>query len=123
MSQRKHHWPLFNHPRFSPKVELQPGKKPENIPRSHGEVGLQKEPVVPGIVDFELIQEELKTTKPQTLQPTTPSAYRFGRLSHHSFFSRHHPQPQRVTHFQGMAEEGAGSGHRGLQRWEGCVCV
>ncbi|XP_031202779.1 protein TBATA isoform X2 [Mastomys coucha] len=82
----------------SPKAELQPGKKPENLPRSHGEVGLQKEPVVPGIVDFEPIQEELKTTKPQTLQ--TPSAYRFGRLSHHSFFSRHHPQPQRVTHFQ-----------------------
>ncbi|XP_031202784.1 protein TBATA isoform X6 [Mastomys coucha] len=92
---------LAEHPLVSPKAELQPGKKPENLPRSHGEVGLQKEPVVPGIVDFEPIQEELKTTKPQTLQ--TPSAYRFGRLSHHSFFSRHHPQPQRVTHFQDIS--------------------
>ncbi|EDL32152.1 RIKEN cDNA 1700021K02, isoform CRA_b, partial [Mus musculus] len=86
----------------SPKAEPQPETKPENLPRSHGDVGLQKETVVPGIVDFELIHEELKTTKPQTSQPT-PSAYRFGRLSHHSFFSRHHPQPQRVTHIQDIA--------------------
>ncbi|XP_077897085.1 protein TBATA isoform X1 [Ictidomys tridecemlineatus] len=29
----------------------------------------------------------------------TPSGtYRFGRLSHHSFFSRHHPHPHHVTH-------------------------
>lgn len=102
MSQRKHHGPLFNYPCFSPKAEPQPETKPENLPRSHGDVGLQKETVVPGIVDFELIHEELKTTKPQTSQPT-PSAYRFGRLSHHSFFSRHHPQPQRVTHIQDIA--------------------
>ncbi|XP_021029962.1 protein TBATA isoform X3 [Mus caroli] len=93
---------LSEHPLVSPKAEPQPEKKPENLPRSHGDVGLQKEPVVPGIVDFELIHEELKTTKPQTSQPT-PSAYRFGRLSHHSFFSRHHPQPQRVTHIQDIA--------------------
>ncbi|XP_057650313.1 protein TBATA, partial [Chionomys nivalis] len=82
---------------FSPKAEPEPEKKPEHFPKSHGDVGFQKEPVVPGIVDFELIQEELKTSKPQT-----PSAYRFGRLSHHSFFSRHHPQPQRVTHIQDL---------------------
>uniref|UniRef100_Q7TSD4-4 Isoform 4 of Protein TBATA n=1 Tax=Mus musculus TaxID=10090 RepID=Q7TSD4-4 len=88
----------------SPKAEPQPETKPENLPRSHGDVGLQKETVVPGIVDFELIHEELKTTKPQTSQPT-PSAYRFGRLSHHSFFSRHHPQPQRVTHIQVTGRE------------------
>ncbi|XP_051009066.1 protein TBATA [Acomys russatus] len=86
---------LTEHPLASPKAELGPEKKPEPFPRSHGDVGFQKEPVVPGIVDFELTQEEVKTSKPQT-----PSAYRFGRLSHHSFFSRHHPQPQRVTHIQ-----------------------
>ncbi|XP_021061082.1 protein TBATA isoform X1 [Mus pahari] len=95
---------LSEHPLVSPKAEPQPEKKPENLPRSHGDVGLQKEPVVPGIVDFELIHEELKTTKPQTSQPT-PSAYRFGRLSHHSFFSRHRPQPQRVTHIQVTGRE------------------
>ncbi|OBS79159.1 hypothetical protein A6R68_18436, partial [Neotoma lepida] len=84
---------LAEHPLANPKAEPEPEKKPEHFPRSHGNVGFQKEPVVPGIVDFELIQEERKTSKPQT-----PSAYRFGRLSHHSFFSRHHPQPQHVTH-------------------------
>ncbi|XP_052599897.1 protein TBATA [Peromyscus californicus insignis] len=82
---------LAEHLLESPKPE--PEKKPEHFSRSHGDAGFQKEPMVPGIVDFELIQEELKIPKPQT-----PSAYRFGRLSHHSFFSRHHPQPQRVTH-------------------------
>ncbi|XP_037055812.1 protein TBATA isoform X1 [Peromyscus leucopus] len=84
---------LAEHLLESPKPE--PEKKPEHFSRSHGDAGFQKEPMVPGIVDFELIQEELKIPKPQT-----PSAYRFGRLSHHSFFSRHHPQPQRVTHIQ-----------------------
>lgn len=29
------------------------------------------------------------------------SSARFGALSHHSFFSRHNPHPQRVTHMQG----------------------
>ncbi|XP_038199552.1 protein TBATA isoform X2 [Arvicola amphibius] len=88
---------LAEQPLVSPKAEPEPEKKAEHFPKSHGDVGFQKEPVVPGIVDFELIQEELKTSKPQT-----PSAYRFGRLSHHSFFSRHHPQPQRVTHIQDL---------------------
>ncbi|XP_049999755.1 protein TBATA isoform X3 [Alexandromys fortis] len=85
-------------PLVSPKAEPEPEKKPEHFPKSHGDVGFQKEPVVPGIVDFELIQEELKTSS----KPQTPSAYRFGRLSHHSFFSRHHPQPQHVTHIQDL---------------------
>ncbi|MEJ1288218.1 thymus brain and testes associated [Cricetulus griseus] len=86
---------LAEHPLASPKAGPETEKKPEHLPKSHGDVGFQKEPVVPGIVDFEVIQEELKTYKPQA-----PSAYRFGRLSHHSFFSRHHPQPHRTTHIQ-----------------------
>ncbi|XP_070220820.1 protein TBATA [Bos mutus] len=53
--------------------------------------------MIPGIVDFKLIREAVRTSKPHT-----PSAYRFGRLSHHSFFSRHHPQPQHVTHIQDL---------------------
>ncbi|XP_016829889.1 protein TBATA [Cricetulus griseus] len=88
---------LAEHPLASPKAGPETEKKPEHLPKSHGDVGFQKEPVVPGIVDFEVIQEELKTYKPQA-----PSAYRFGRLSHHSFFSRHHPQPHRTTHIQGF---------------------
>ncbi|XP_040588383.1 protein TBATA isoform X6 [Mesocricetus auratus] len=81
----------------SPKAEPESEKKPAHFPRSLGDAGFQKGPVVPGIVDFDLIQEELKAFKPQT-----PSAYRFGRLSHHSFFSRHHPQPHHVTHIQDL---------------------
>lgn len=57
--------------------------------------------MIPGIVDFELIREALRTPIPQT-----PGAYRFGCLSHHSFFSRHHPHPQHVTHIQGRAGGG-----------------
>uniref|UniRef100_A0A8C6W2Z9 Thymus, brain and testes associated n=1 Tax=Nannospalax galili TaxID=1026970 RepID=A0A8C6W2Z9_NANGA len=83
----------------SSKAEPEPEKKLEHQPRSHRDVGAQKEPVVPGIVDFELVQEELKISKPQT-----PRVYRFGRLSHHSFFSRHHPQPQLVTHIPGREQ-------------------
>ncbi|KAG5262765.1 hypothetical protein AALO_G00278650 [Alosa alosa] len=30
------------------------------------------------------------------------SSARFGALSHHSFFSRHNPHPQRVTHISGL---------------------
>ncbi|XP_063077534.1 protein TBATA [Engraulis encrasicolus] len=30
------------------------------------------------------------------------SSARFGALSHHSFFSRHNPHPQRVTHMKGL---------------------
>uniref|UniRef100_A0A8I3MWH3 Uncharacterized protein n=1 Tax=Canis lupus familiaris TaxID=9615 RepID=A0A8I3MWH3_CANLF len=82
---------------FSPRAELKPEKKSGHRPRSHGDNGPQKELMIPGIVDFQLIQTALKTPKPQT-----PGAYRFGRLSHHSFFSRHHPHPQRVTHIQDL---------------------
>ncbi|XP_040588379.1 protein TBATA isoform X3 [Mesocricetus auratus] len=88
---------LAEHPLASPKAEPESEKKPAHFPRSLGDAGFQKGPVVPGIVDFDLIQEELKAFKPQT-----PSAYRFGRLSHHSFFSRHHPQPHHVTHIQDL---------------------
>ncbi|XP_045424340.1 protein TBATA [Lemur catta] len=77
----------------SPKAEPKPEKKSEQRPQSHREDGPQKELVIPGIVDFELIRKALRTPKAQT-----PGAYRFDRLSHHSFFSRHHPHPQRVTH-------------------------
>ncbi|KAL2769797.1 protein TBATA isoform b [Daubentonia madagascariensis] len=84
---------LAEHPLMSPKAELKPEKKSGQRPRSHGDDKPEKELVIPGIVDFELIREALKTPKAQT-----PGAYRFGRLSHHSFFSRHHPHPQRVTH-------------------------
>ncbi|KAM8956549.1 protein TBATA isoform 6-T8 [Lycaon pictus] len=87
---------LAEHPLMSPRAELKPEKKSGHRPRSHGDNGPQKELMIPGIVDFQLIQTALKTPKPQT-----PGAYRFGRLSHHSFFSRHHPHPQRVTHIQG----------------------
>uniref|UniRef100_A0A8C6QIQ1 Thymus, brain and testes associated n=1 Tax=Nannospalax galili TaxID=1026970 RepID=A0A8C6QIQ1_NANGA len=90
---------LAEHPLASSKAEPEPEKKLEHQPRSHRDVGAQKEPVVPGIVDFELVQEELKISKPQT-----PRVYRFGRLSHHSFFSRHHPQPQLVTHIPGREQ-------------------
>ncbi|XP_032733892.1 protein TBATA isoform X1 [Lontra canadensis] len=79
----------------SPRAE--PEKKSGHRPRSHGDGRPQKELMIPGIVDFQLIQTALRTPRPQT-----PGAYRFGRLSHHSFFSRHHPHPQRVTHIQDL---------------------
>ncbi|ELK09561.1 Protein SPATIAL [Pteropus alecto] len=82
---------------FSPKAELKPEKKSGHRPRNHEDDGPQKELKVPGIVDFDVIRKELKTPKPQT-----SGTYRFGRLSHHSFFSRHHPHPQRVTHIQDL---------------------
>ncbi|XP_017710145.1 PREDICTED: protein TBATA isoform X4 [Rhinopithecus bieti] len=81
----------------SPKAKLKPEKKSGRKPRSAGDSGPQKELVIPGIVDFERIRQALRTPKPQT-----PSTYCFGRLSHHSFFSRHHPHPQHVTHIQDL---------------------
>ncbi|XP_073097781.1 protein TBATA isoform X7 [Manis javanica] len=80
-----------------PRAELRPEKKPGHRPRSQGDNGPQKELMIPGIVDLELNREALRTPKPQT-----PTTYRFGRLSHHSFFSRHHPHPQRVTHIKDL---------------------
>ncbi|KAM6182283.1 LOW QUALITY PROTEIN: protein TBATA [Erethizon dorsatum] len=77
----------------SPKAKLKP-EKSGNRPQSRGDGGPQK---IPGIVDLELIQEVLRKPKPQIA-----GTYRFGRLSHHSFFSRHHPHPQHVTHIQDL---------------------
>ncbi|XP_075866191.1 protein TBATA isoform X3 [Microcebus murinus] len=77
----------------SPKAEPKLEKKSGQRPRSHEEDGPQKDQVTPGVMDLELAPEALRTPNDQT-----PGAYRFGRLSHHSFFSRHHPHPQRVTH-------------------------
>ncbi|XP_002718609.1 protein TBATA isoform X6 [Oryctolagus cuniculus] len=88
---------LAEHPLPSPKAELKAEKKPGHRPRSQGDGGPQRELVIPGVVDFELIPETVTTPKPQT-----PGSYRFGRLSHHSFFSRHHPHPQHVTHIQDL---------------------
>ncbi|XP_072827455.1 protein TBATA isoform X2 [Vicugna pacos] len=88
---------LGEHPLMSPRPELKPEKKPGHRPRSHRDGGPQRELMIPGIVDLELIREAPRTPKPQT-----PGAYRFGRLSHHSFFSRHHPHPQHVTHVQDL---------------------
>ncbi|XP_078201780.1 protein TBATA isoform X3 [Callithrix jacchus] len=79
---------------ISPKAELKP-EKSGHKPRSYGGSGPQKKLVIPGVVDFERIRQALRTPKPQT-----PGTYRFGRLSHNFFFSRHHPHPQRVTHIQ-----------------------
>ncbi|XP_065377016.1 protein TBATA isoform X14 [Macaca fascicularis] len=80
---------------ISPKAKLKPEKKSGRKPRSPGDSRPQKELVIPGIVDFKQIRQALRTPKPQT-----PGTYCFGRLSHHSFFSRHHPHPQHVTHIQ-----------------------
>ncbi|XP_070375459.1 protein TBATA [Equus asinus] len=88
---------LAEQPPMSPKAEPKPEKKSGHRPRNHGDSRPQKEPMIPGIVDFELIREALRTPIPQT-----PGAYRFGCLSHHSFFSRHHPHPQHVTHIQDL---------------------
>ncbi|XP_058527489.1 protein TBATA isoform X3 [Ochotona princeps] len=87
-------WPLPLPP--GPKAELKPEKKGPR-PQSQGDGGPQRELVIPGVVDFELTPEPVTTSKPQT-----PGSYRFGRLSHHSFFSRHHPHPQHVTHIQDL---------------------
>ncbi|XP_059518449.1 protein TBATA [Myotis daubentonii] len=83
-------------PRASPKAEPK-AEKSEHKPRSHGVEGPQKEPVVPGIVDFKVVREELRNPKPES-----PNTYHFGRLSHNSFFSRHHPHPHRVTHIKDL---------------------
>nr|XP_023448088.2 protein TBATA isoform X2 [Dasypus novemcinctus] len=86
---------LAEHPLMSPRAESK-SEKSGHKPKSSGDGGQQKELVIPGIVDFQL-NEAGRTPKPQT-----PGTYRFGRLSHHSFFSRHHPHPQRVTHIQDL---------------------
>lgn len=37
-------------------------------------------------------------------RPVTQSGYRFGQLSHNSFFTRHNPHPHRVRHFKGLLD-------------------
>ncbi|KAK3594383.1 hypothetical protein CHS0354_009676 [Potamilus streckersoni] len=37
----------------------------------------------------------------KTSRPSTQSGYRFGQLSHNSFFTRHNPHPSRVRHIKG----------------------
>ncbi|XP_036120739.1 protein TBATA [Molossus molossus] len=86
---------LAEHALLSPRAEP---KAERHRPGSHGVDGPQKELMVPGTVDFKVTREELRTPKSQN-----PSTYRFGRLSHHSFFSRHHPHPQHVTHIQDLS--------------------
>ncbi|KAK2820490.1 hypothetical protein Q5P01_023449 [Channa striata] len=39
---------------------------------------------------------------PEFTKMLTKSSARFGALSHHSFFSRHNPHPNRVKHIQGL---------------------
>ncbi|XP_007661451.2 protein TBATA [Ornithorhynchus anatinus] len=47
---------------------------------------------------------DLMVPPPSAPRPSpSQSASRFGRLSHHSFFSRHNPHPHRVTHIQGLS--------------------
>ncbi|KAK7498589.1 hypothetical protein BaRGS_00010249 [Batillaria attramentaria] len=37
-------------------------------------------------------------------RPSTQSGYRFGQLSHNSFFTRHNPHPHRVRHLKGLLD-------------------
>ncbi|XP_059140441.1 protein TBATA-like [Physella acuta] len=37
-------------------------------------------------------------------RPQTQGGYRFGQLSHNSFFTRHNPHPTRVRHFKGLLD-------------------
>ncbi|XP_025095180.1 protein TBATA-like isoform X1 [Pomacea canaliculata] len=37
-------------------------------------------------------------------RPATQSGYRFGQLSHNSFFTRHNPHPMRVRHMKGLLD-------------------
>ncbi|CAN9509151.1 unnamed protein product [Ophioblennius macclurei] len=60
-----------------------PGARGSAAERSHDHVDL-----VPLTADF--------------TKMLTKSSARFGALSHHSFFSRHNPHPNRVKHIQGL---------------------
>ncbi|XP_046581997.1 protein TBATA-like, partial [Haliotis rubra] len=42
-----------------------------------------------------------KTSLPR---PATHSGYRFGQMSHNSFFTRHNPHPNRVRHLKGLLD-------------------
>ncbi|XP_049644062.1 protein TBATA [Suncus etruscus] len=84
---------LVEHPPTSAKIEPKSEKKLGLRPKSHENGRLQKELVVPEMLEFTPIQKE----------PKSLSTYRFGNLSHHSFFSRHHPHPQHMGHIQDLA--------------------
>ncbi|KAH9508471.1 hypothetical protein Btru_055289 [Bulinus truncatus] len=42
--------------------------------------------------------------KKDELRPQTQGGFRFGQLSHNSFFTRHNPHPTRVRHFKGLLD-------------------
>lgn len=42
--------------------------------------------------------------KDGTQRPSTQGGYRFGQLSHNSFFTRHNPHPGRVRHLKGLLD-------------------
>ncbi|CAG5117107.1 unnamed protein product [Candidula unifasciata] len=42
--------------------------------------------------------------KKETGRPQTQGGYRFGQLSHNSFFTRHNPHPTRVRHIKGLLD-------------------
>ncbi|CAL1527451.1 unnamed protein product [Lymnaea stagnalis] len=44
------------------------------------------------------------TYKKDDRRPQTSGGYRFGQLSHNSFFTRHNPHPTRVRHFKGLLD-------------------
>ncbi|KAL0983686.1 hypothetical protein UPYG_G00131340 [Umbra pygmaea] len=47
-------------------------------------------------------QENIMPRTADISKMATKGSPRFGALSHHSFFSRHNPHPNRVNHFQGL---------------------
>ncbi|XP_012944195.1 protein TBATA [Aplysia californica] len=44
------------------------------------------------------------TFKKEDRRPMTQGGYRFGQLSHNSFFTRHNPHPARVRHLKGLLD-------------------
>ena len=42
-----------------------------------------------------------KSSSRHGIRPSSQSGYRFGQLSHNSFFARHNPHPGRVRHIKG----------------------
>lgn len=47
---------------------------------------------------------QVDTYKKDDRRPQTQGGYRFGQLSHNSFFTRHNPHPTRVRHFKGLLD-------------------
>ncbi|XP_004615481.1 protein TBATA [Sorex araneus] len=86
---------LSEHLPMSPSVAPKSEKKPEPRPRSHRDVRPSTDLVTPGTSNFTRIHKESPRTN-------SSSSCRFGSLSHHSFFSRHHPHPQHVGHIRDL---------------------